>query len=140
MAVTAGGTIYQKIFADDKPPEFWDEKAAATFRVQVLNSRTFHKLTGIRPPKGPISSEFYESIGLPYYDESHQNTDLDTVTHDKLTVANSLKPRKSPRRRRASRKSRAPKIVATTEPAHSERTYDPLQAIDEVLNLDPKEK
>lgn len=140
--MSAGGTIRQKIFADGNPRDVWNERAATIFRVQILNSTKFHKLTGIRPPKSPISSEVYESIGLPYYDESRQKSECDTLVYNEPTAAASLKSKKRWKQRvsltaKKSRRARAPKIVATTESAHSDRTYDPLQAMDEVLKLEP---
>ena len=131
MAVSVGGTIRQKIFSDPYPQDSWDDKGAIIFTVQILNSARFRELTGIMPPKRTMNAALYESVGLPYYDESAHQATLETVASDETKVAATLKPKKYLGFKR-DRGTRPPKVVMMGSET-PERTYDPLQAIDEVL-------
>ena len=135
MAVSVGGTIVQKIFADPYPQDSWDDRAATIFTVQIVNSARFHELTGIVPPKRTMNAALYESVGLPYFDESGYQPTLENVASDQAKVAATLKPKKYFGLER-DRRMRAPKIVVMDSET-PERSYDPLQAMDEVLKRDP---
>jgi hypothetical protein len=135
MAVSVGGTICQKIFADSYPQDSWDDKAVIIFTVQILNSARFRELTGITPPKRTMNAALYESVGLPYYDESAYQATLETVTSKQTKVAAALKPKKY-LGFTSNRSARPPKIVKIHS-ENPERTYDPFQAIDEELKRDP---
>ena len=67
MNVAPGGRIKQCILKDDYPAESWDRQATIYFNVQILNSELFRSVTGLAPPKTPISAKTYLDLGLPYY-------------------------------------------------------------------------
>lgn len=68
MALTAGGLIRQAIHHDDYDPESWDRSSTLMFNVQILNAKVFEKVTGLAPPKCPISAKTYFTHGLPFFD------------------------------------------------------------------------
>lgn len=68
MSVAPGGLIKQCILEDRFPAESWDRQATVFFNVQILNSELFRSVTGLAPPKSPISAKTYADLGLPYYE------------------------------------------------------------------------
>ena len=68
MGVAPGGLIKQCILEDRFPAESWDRQATVFFNVQILNSELFRSVTGLAPPKSPISAKTYADLGLPYYE------------------------------------------------------------------------
>ena len=62
-----GGLIKQCIVEDKNPGTIWDRHRTICFNVQILNSQLFKQVTGIDPPKTPISAATYAAHGLPFY-------------------------------------------------------------------------
>ena len=77
-------------------------------------------------------------MGLPHFTQPSSEGRSATMSCNEITAASTLKPRKSPRSE-ASHKTMPPKIV-TMEPDNPTRAYDTLQALDEVLKLDPNDE
>ena len=67
LSVAPGGLIKQCILEDHFPADSWDSQATVFFNVQILNSKLFRSVTGLAPPKSPISAKTYADLGLPYY-------------------------------------------------------------------------
>ena len=67
MGVAPGGLIEQFILEDHFPADSWDRQATVFVNVQILNSERFRSVTGLAPPKSPISAKTYADLGLPYY-------------------------------------------------------------------------
>lgn len=67
LGVAAGGYIKQCILPDPNPASIWERDQTIYFNVQILNSAAFQKITGLEPPKTPISAATYASHGLPFF-------------------------------------------------------------------------
>jgi len=67
LGVAAGGYIKQSILPDTNPASIWERDQTIYFNVQILNSAAFRNITGLEPPKTPISAATYASQGLPFY-------------------------------------------------------------------------
>jgi len=75
MGLAAGGKMKQKIYEDPYGLDFWNQEKKARTRcfVHFVNSEHFKKITGMDPPKSPISASTYTSYGFPWfsiYDEA----------------------------------------------------------------------
>jgi hypothetical protein len=68
MSLGAGGKMRQKIYPDRFGPDTWDQVNFAAFSITLLNSETFQKRTGDRPPKPTIDAQTYTKYGLPWFD------------------------------------------------------------------------
>jgi hypothetical protein len=69
MSMAAGGYIRQKIIADTYEPEIWDVDRTTMFNVQILNSASFQRVTGLSLPPTPIDAAAYAKLKLPYFRE-----------------------------------------------------------------------
>ena len=138
MVASVGGTIQQEILIDRWPQNFWRDKPLTRFAVQIFNSSLFRELTGINPPRRSINALQYKLMGLPHFTQPSSEGRSVTMSCNEITAASTLKPRKSPRSE-ASHKTKPPKIVAM-DPDNPSRAYDTLQALDEVLKLNPNDE
>ena len=68
LGIAPGGLIKQCILEDHFPAESWDRHATIYFNVQILNSEIFRSVTGLAPPRSPITAKTYADLGLPYYE------------------------------------------------------------------------
>ena len=68
MGLAAGGRMRQQIFPDPHGIETWDEENHGRLFIHILNSETFHEVTGEAPPPTPISAETYTEYGLPWFE------------------------------------------------------------------------
>jgi hypothetical protein len=64
MGLAAGGNTRQEI-CQDEDPRIWNWRAAKTVNIQILNSVSFHAITGIYPPASPVSFKHYKAAGIP---------------------------------------------------------------------------
>ena len=69
MNMAVGGYIRQKIIADKYKPEIWDVDRTTQFNVQILNSASFRRITGLGLPPTPIDAAAYAKLKLPYFRE-----------------------------------------------------------------------
>ncbi len=67
MAIAAGGSIKQEVFADTYGPETWDVNNSRLVTIHMVNSIAYESITGEPPPPSPISKEDYEYHGIPWY-------------------------------------------------------------------------
>jgi len=67
LGIGVGGEIAQEVYADPHGLRTWDQSRAAGFTVTLVNSETFTRLTGRRPPPSPISAAEYTRLGLPWF-------------------------------------------------------------------------
>ncbi|KAL8942161.1 MAG: hypothetical protein Q9216_001808 [Gyalolechia sp. 2 TL-2023] len=68
LGIAPGGLIKQCIQEDTLPASAWDINRAVSFNVQILNSQLFRQVTGLPPPKTPISAQTYAVHRLPFFD------------------------------------------------------------------------
>ncbi|KAF9059088.1 hypothetical protein BDP27DRAFT_1407834 [Rhodocollybia butyracea] len=67
MGFAAGGSITQKITKDRWPIAAYDQTNPICLQVHVLNSVMFSLVTGLPPPKCPVSAKTYLEAGLPWF-------------------------------------------------------------------------
>lgn len=67
MGVAPGGLIKQCILSDTAPASIWEATRTICFNVQILSSEVFAEVTGMDPPKTPITAKDYAEKGLPFY-------------------------------------------------------------------------
>lgn len=67
MAIAPGGLIDQSIVEDPYTASGWDSKRTIMFNVQILSSDVFQTVTGLEPPKTPVTARTYAEHGLPFY-------------------------------------------------------------------------
>jgi hypothetical protein len=80
MGFGVGGRMVQKIYPDPHGVHVWDQDAAASVTIHVVNTEQYRVLTGLAPPPPPIDAHVYTEHGLPWfqlYDER-----LDDVAAD----------------------------------------------------------
>jgi hypothetical protein len=76
MGLGAGGRMRQRIYPDDYGLDTWDLGNSGRVYVHIVNSMMFREITGLEPPKTPISARQYTRFGLPWfdlYDEDKRN-------------------------------------------------------------------
>lgn len=76
LGVAAGGFIKQCILKDTNQADSWQRGRTIRFNVQILNSAVFRQVTGMDPPKTPISAATYASQGLPFFDIYNETSDI----------------------------------------------------------------
>ncbi len=67
LGVGAGGRVVQAIQRDMNSPRIWDVASAKILNLQIVDSATFRRVTGLDPPPTPISAQTYQQMGLPFY-------------------------------------------------------------------------
>ncbi|KAK6713491.1 hypothetical protein SNK04_004455 [Fusarium graminearum] len=65
MYMAAGGRITQGIVALQKL--HYSKTVPVTFNVQILNSASFERVTGKKPPQSPITAKWYADAGYPFF-------------------------------------------------------------------------
>ncbi|QPC69412.1 hypothetical protein HYE68_000164 [Fusarium pseudograminearum] len=65
MHMAAGGRITQGIVALQKLR--YSKTVPVTFNVQILNSASFERVTGKKPPQSPITAKWYADAGYPFF-------------------------------------------------------------------------
>ena len=68
MGLAPGGLMTQDIYEDEHGIDAWDTSAMSRCFVHIVNSRSFHSITGCRPPTAPPTAEQYKSSGIPWFD------------------------------------------------------------------------
>jgi hypothetical protein len=66
LSVAAGGKIKQVIHRDTQGSDWLPDKTTV-INVQLLNSASYHDVTGEEPPTQPISAEEYKQYGYPFF-------------------------------------------------------------------------
>jgi hypothetical protein len=72
MGLGAGGAIFQKIYPDPyldgkSVQEVWGDHADFQAVVHIVHSMDFEAITGFAPPATPITYEFYQQHGYPWF-------------------------------------------------------------------------
>ncbi len=74
MGLAAGGSIKQKIITDQYGADSWDSETATPVCIHIVNSEAFQAITGLEPPKSPITAYSYEKRGLPWFRKYEEST------------------------------------------------------------------
>ena len=77
MGVAPGGLIKQCILEDENPASIWEPDHTICFNVQILNSNVFCQVTGMDPPKTPISAATYAVEGLPFFQIYNETSNVE---------------------------------------------------------------
>lgn len=72
----AGGRIKQKIYADPHPAGTWDEAAAVTCDLQLIDARHWSEFTGEVAPTKPPTPQLYAQAGIPWFDYENSSAVL----------------------------------------------------------------
>ena len=81
LSIGTGAEIIQAILPDTLDPRAWDVKRGVLFNVQILDSASFERLTGLSPPCPPIAFQSYIKRKYPFLSLKEQE---DTSTPVKL--------------------------------------------------------
>lgn len=68
MAVSAGGTIRQKLYLDPHGHDAWDAGNHGRIELTLLDSRRVAELTGEPALPTPVDAAAYAAAGLPWFD------------------------------------------------------------------------
>lgn len=68
MGMAPGGLMRQDIYDDPYGIDAWDTSAMSRCFLHIVNSRSFQRITGHRPPTRPIPADQYQSNGVPWFD------------------------------------------------------------------------
>jgi plasmid stabilization system protein ParE len=68
MGIARGGSIQQQIVEDTYGSESWDEGRKGNVAIHIVNSEMFERITGLKPPSSPITSEDYRRNCIPWFD------------------------------------------------------------------------
>ncbi len=75
MSLAAGGKIEQAIVRDSGD-HYWDNSQTRWFNVQIPNSASFSKVTGLAAPPTPIDARAYAEHGYPFFEMWEEPTDV----------------------------------------------------------------
>lgn len=79
IALAAGDKIEQVIALDTKDFKDWEPSRTTVFKVQILNSSAYRKVTGEEPPPSSLDAARYAEHGYPFFkhyeepSEVHEN-------------------------------------------------------------------
>ena len=76
MGIAPGGFIKQNIQQDTYAADSWDRERTIIFNVQILNSDSFQRVTGMPPPETPISAKTYSDLGLPFFERYEETSSI----------------------------------------------------------------
>jgi hypothetical protein len=68
MGLAPGGLMTQQIYDDPHGIGAWDTSAMSRCFVHIVNSRSFSRITGCRPPTEPPTAEQYQAARIPWFD------------------------------------------------------------------------
>ena len=77
MGLAAGAKISQKISQDPYGLDSWDQSKAVRCFVHLLNSESWHKVSGEKMPRPPITPAEYEKARLPWFEYYSDDESLD---------------------------------------------------------------
>ncbi|RYO97452.1 hypothetical protein DL765_011196 [Monosporascus sp. GIB2] len=66
MGIAGGGKIKQTIGQDRHDPRIWED-VTLTIPIQILNSATFHAVTGHNVPPHPIDASTHAEANFPFF-------------------------------------------------------------------------
>ncbi len=68
MGLAPGGLMRQSITRDSYGLEAWDQSAGARCFVHLVNSLSYHTITGHYPPQRPLTAKQYTAVGMPWFE------------------------------------------------------------------------
>jgi len=67
MGLAPGGLMRQEIYDDPYGLDAWETSAMSRCFVHIVNSSTFHSITGLRSPTEPFTADEYEAANMPWF-------------------------------------------------------------------------
>lgn len=67
MGIAAGGSIKQQIQKDTYGVDAWCTERKRSLTIHLVNSLAYKAITGIDPPKSPITAAEYQHAKIPWY-------------------------------------------------------------------------
>jgi hypothetical protein len=68
MGLAPGGRMRQEIYRDRYQFDEWDRQRRARCFVHIANSVTWRAITCEQPPTTPVTAEWYQKFGVPWFD------------------------------------------------------------------------
>ena len=68
MGLAPGGLMRQEVYDDPYGYDAWDLENTSRCFVHIVNTASYHKITGYAPPSDPVTPGQYEKVGLPWFD------------------------------------------------------------------------
>jgi hypothetical protein len=68
MGLAPGGRMRQEIYQDPFSIRDWDTEHGSRCFIHLVNSTTWHAITGQAPPSKPVSAKDYTEAGYPWFD------------------------------------------------------------------------
>ena len=68
MGLAPGGRMRQEIYADSFSIHDWDTEHGSRCFIHLVNSTTWQRITGQRPPSPPPTARDYTQAGYPWFD------------------------------------------------------------------------
>ncbi len=68
MGLAPGGRMRQEIYKDPFSIHDWDTERRSRCFIHLVNSATWHSITGQRPPTQPPTAQQYSKAGYPWFD------------------------------------------------------------------------
>jgi len=68
MGLAPGGRMRQELYQDPYSIHDWDTEHGSRCFIHLVNSTTWHAITGQRPPTEPPTAEQYTKAGYPWFD------------------------------------------------------------------------
>ena len=90
MGMAAGGKMKQKIYADPHGIDTWDEDDYDRVYVHIVNSMMYREITGLEPPKTPVTAQTYANYKLPWFD-LYDETMSDLAPSSELSQVKTVK-------------------------------------------------
>ena len=90
MGIAAGGKRKQKIYPDPHGIDTWDEQNYNRVYVHIVNSMIYREITGLEPPKTPITAQTYAKHNLPWFD-LYDETMADIAPSPELSQVKTIK-------------------------------------------------
>ena len=89
MGLGAGGKIKQKIYPDPYGVDVWNPETRGHVFVHIVNSEQYRELTGLEPPRTPVSAQTYTEHGLPWFD-LYDEAEGDVTPPENLTSVKTI--------------------------------------------------
>lgn len=67
MGLAQGGSMSQKIYPDPHGIDTWDLDGSGRIFIHIVNSEMYEQITGVAPPKSPITAQHYTRMGFPWF-------------------------------------------------------------------------
>lgn len=133
MGIAPGGLIKQTIVKDSYAADSWDRERTIIFNVQILNSDSFHRVTGMPPPETPISAKTYSDLGLAFYKLYEEASSIKGTFEDLKSVKTMDKIQGQGGKEGAQDEPSHPNPIIVLNPACARLPFRPVSELEEEM-------